>query len=102
VCPTCYCFDLVDVAGLAAPVCRIRVWDNCFFAEHGQVAGGFDFRAGRAERLRFRVEHKRLGFGDLSGQDSCVGCGRCRTVCPADIDLDRIIERLMTETSDAG
>lgn len=102
VCPTCYCFDLLDVAALSAPVRRIRVWDNCFFAEHGQVAGGFDFRVGRAERLRFRLEHKRLGFGVLNGQDSCVGCGRCRTVCPADIDLDRMVEQLMTEANDAG
>jgi ferredoxin len=48
------------------------------------------------------MEHKRLGFGDLRGQDSCVGCGRCRTVCPVDIDLDRIAEQLVTEAPDAG
>jgi sulfhydrogenase subunit beta (sulfur reductase) len=102
VCPTCYCFDLVDVAGTDGSVNRKRVWDNCFFAEHGRVAGGFDFRADRAARLRFRMEHKRLGFGDLRGQDSCVGCGRCRTVCPVDIDLDRIAEQLVTEAPDAG
>jgi len=100
VCPTCYCFDLVDVAATDGSVNRRRVWDNCFFAEHGQVAGGFDFRAGRAERLRFRMEHKRLGFGDLRGQDSCVGCGRCRTVCPVDIDLDRIAGQIVTEVPD--
>ena len=101
VCPTCYCFDLVDVVTTDGEVNRKRVWDNCFFAEHGQVAGGFDFRSSRAERLCFRMEHKRLGFGDLRGQDSCVGCGRCRTVCPVDIDLDRIAGQLVAEVPDA-
>jgi ferredoxin len=94
VCPTCYCFDLMDVVGADASVRRERVWDNCFFAEHGQVAGGFDFRPSRAERLRFRMEHKRLGFGALRGQDSCVGCGRCRVACPVAIDLDEIAAKL--------
>jgi len=64
------------------------------------VAGGFDFRAGRAARLRFRMEHKRLGFGELRGMDACVGCGRCRNVCPVDIDLDRIAAQLVTEGTD--
>lgn len=97
VCPTCYCFDMLDVAALDGSVSRQRVWDNCFFAEHGKVAGDYDFRPGRANRLRFRMEHKRLGFGALRGQNSCVGCGRCRQVCPVDIDLDRIVERLNGE-----
>ncbi len=97
VCPTCYCFDMLDVAALDGSVSRQRVWDNCFFAEHGKVAGDYDFRPGRANRLRFRMEHKRLGFGALRGQNSCVGCGRCRQVCPVDIDLDRIVESLDTE-----
>lgn len=94
VCPTCYCFDMLDEAGLDGTVTRNRFWDNCFFAEHGKVAGDYDFRPGRANRLRFRMEHKRFGFGELHGQNSCVGCGRCRKACPVDIDLDRIAERL--------
>ncbi|MGK2944882.1 MAG: 4Fe-4S dicluster domain-containing protein [Desulfuromonadales bacterium] len=94
VCPTCYCFDMLDAAALDGSVIRQRSWDNCFFAEHGKVAGDYDFRPGRANRLRFRMEHKRFGFGALRGQNSCVGCGRCRKVCPVDIDLDQIAERL--------
>ena len=100
VCPTCYCFDLSDAAEVNGSVNRQRLWDNCFFTEHGSVAGGFDFRAGRAERLRFRMEHKRLGFGELRGMDSCVGCGRCRNICPVDIDLDRIAAQFVTEGTD--
>ena len=99
VCPTCYCFDMLDVAAVDGTVTRHRVWDNCFFAEHGKVAGGHDFRPDRAHRLRFRMEHKRFGFGAMHGQDSCVGCGRCRRACPVDIDLDRIAERLIAEAT---
>lgn len=95
VCPTCYCFDMQDEAAVDGTVTRHRIWDNCFFAEHGEVAGGYDFRPGRANRLRFRMEHKFFGFGALRGQDSCVGCGRCRKTCPVDIDFDRIAEQLV-------
>ncbi len=94
VCPTCYCFDLVDCVDSFDRVTRLRTWDNCFFASHGAVAGGFDFRPDRTARLRFRMEHKRLGFGGLRGVDSCVGCGRCRNACPVDIDLDQIVNQL--------
>jgi ferredoxin len=97
VCPTCYCFDMLDDAALDGSVTRSRTWDNCFFADHGRVAGGHDFRPDRVTRLRFRMEHKRLGFSSLRGQISCVGCGRCHKACPVDIDLDRIAERLGAE-----
>jgi ferredoxin len=99
VCPTCYCFDMQDEAAVDGTVTRHRVWDNCFFAEHGEVAGGHDFRPDRAARLRFRMEHKFFGFGALRGQNSCVGCDRCRKVCPVDVDLDRIAERLIEEAA---
>jgi ferredoxin len=94
VCPTCYCFDLLDETATDGSVTRGRRWDNCFFAEHAKVAGGYDFRPGRANRLHFRLEHKFFGFGALQGQNSCVGCGRCRKVCPVDIDLDQIAAKL--------
>lgn len=94
VCPTCYCFDVLDAVAADGTVSRERAWDNCFFAEHGQIAGGHDFRPGRTERLRFRLEHKLLGFGAQRGLNSCVGCGRCRSACPVDIDLDRVAARL--------
>jgi len=90
VCPTCNCFDVVDTAPLAGPVQRWRVADNCFFRDHALVAGGHNFRPDRTARLKFRFEHKLLGFGPLRGQSSCVGCGRCVRACPARIDLREV------------
>lgn len=85
-CPTCYCFDVREYPSLGGGGTRIREWDNCLFATHGEVAGA-NFRATRLERLRYRFLHKYCGFTPLQGMTSCVGCGRCRKVCPVDIDL---------------
>ncbi|SNB46023.1 4Fe-4S dicluster domain-containing protein [Geobacter sp. DSM 9736] len=92
-CPTCYCFDIKehgDLDGSSAP--RLREWDNCLFRSHGEIAGGTNFRLSRRERFRYRYQHKYLGFGPSRGLLSCVGCGRCREVCPVEIDLLRLFE----------
>lgn len=87
-CPTCYCFDVLEREGLGGESAeRLRRWDNCLFKAHGEVAGGANFRATRKERFRYRFLHKYHGFGPLRGSASCVGCGRCREVCPVRIDL---------------
>ena len=94
-CPTCYCFDVLEFSGLdGCSAVRVRQWDNCLFKRHAQVAGGMNFRKNRAERFRYRYRHKYRGFGALQGVPSCVGCGRCRVVCPAGIDLRPLAERL--------
>ena len=90
-CPTCYCFDVREYPALAGGGTRLREWDNCLFATHGEVAGA-NFRATRLERLRYRFLHKYCGFSPLEGMTSCVGCGRCKEVCPVDIDLRELIE----------
>jgi len=94
VCPTCYCYAMVDEASPDGGVTRRREWDNCFFRDHALVAGGQNFRPSRAERLRFRFEHKMLGFGTLRGIASCVGCGRCARACPVDIDISVVLASL--------
>lgn len=94
-CPTCACYDVVDEASLSGEIKRQRVWDNCFFRDHGLVAGGHNFRPDRTARLRFRFEHKYLGFGEQRGIISCVGCGRCQRVCPVEINLAHVLEKLL-------
>ncbi len=95
VCPTCSCYEVVDRVTAAGQVERHRQWDNCFFRDHALVAGGHNFRPNRGERLRFRFEHKYLGFGALRGVPSCVGCGRCAQACPVGIDLAKVLETLL-------
>jgi ferredoxin len=94
-CPTCYCFDVLEFCGLdKGSASRVRQWDNCLFKSHAEVAGGMNFRKNKAERFRYRYRHKYRGFGPFQGIPSCVGCGRCRVVCPARLDLRPLAERL--------
>jgi ferredoxin len=94
-CPTCACFDVLEFGGLdACSAQRVRQWDNCLFKSHGQVAGGMNSRKDRAERFRYRYRHKYRGLGSLQQIPSCVGCGRCRVVCPAGLDLRPLAKRL--------
>ncbi|MDD2310497.1 MAG: 4Fe-4S dicluster domain-containing protein [Desulfuromonadaceae bacterium] len=94
-CPTCYCFDVLEFGGLdGRSAVRLRQWDNCLLKCHAEVAGGMSFQKNRAERFRYRYRHKFRGFGPLQGIPSCVGCGRCRVVCPAGLDLRPLAERL--------
>jgi sulfhydrogenase subunit beta (sulfur reductase) len=87
VCPTCYCFDLVDIASVSGDAGeRIREWDSCQFDGFAKVAGDFNFRATPVERFKFWYRHKLHGFDDPYGFKTCVGCGRCTVSCPSGID----------------
>ncbi len=94
-CPTCSCFDVLEFGGLdGSSAERLRLWDNCLFKSHAEVAGGQSFQKDRAQRFRYRYRHKYRGFGQLEGIPSCVACGRCRAVCPAGLDLRPLAARL--------
>ena len=87
VCPTCYCFDMLDTVNLdSVSGQRDRQWDSCQFTMFSGVAGDFNFRATPVERLKFWYRHKLHGFDDPHGLKTCVGCGRCTVSCPAEID----------------
>ncbi|WP_420640999.1 4Fe-4S dicluster domain-containing protein [Candidatus Leptofilum sp.] len=82
VCPTCYCFDVSDEADLQLQNGnRSRRWDSCQVNSFSEVAGGHDFRASQATRLRHRFMRKGKYQLDACGMVGCVGCGRCATSC---------------------
>ena len=86
VCPTCYCFDVSDEVDFSLSTGqRSRGWDSCQFNQFASVAGGHDFRAGRAARQRHRFNRKYQYQTKATGLAGCVGCGRCAHACLAGI-----------------
>ncbi len=93
VCPTCYCFDIVDTldpSGKAGK--RERVWDACTSPQFALVAGGHNFRPTASNRVRHRMYHKLNGFNAQHGSYLCVGCGRCVRACKANISPIEVLK----------
>ncbi len=90
VCPTCSCFDTVDVIynETSRDGERRRVWSSCMLADFTRTAGGGMARKTQGANMRFKVLHKvydyNLRFG--GSEHMCVGCGRCIDRCPKKID----------------
>jgi len=92
-CPTCHCFDILDEVGQSTGE-RIRIWDSCQFPLFTHQASGFNPRPSPKERFRQRIMHKLCYLpqnGKLSG---CVGCGRCVTECPVNLDIREVIQKI--------
>lgn len=97
VCPTCYCYEVYDVLNLSLKGgIRKRELDSCQLLEYGEVAQGGNFRKDRKDRIRHWMLCK---FGAAAGRifSSCVGCGRCITVCPSRIDITEVAKRIRGE-----
>lgn len=99
VCPTCYCFDVVDELDLNfSDGIRYRIWNSCQMEEFAKVAGGHDFRKGRDFRQRHRYYRKFKYPVDKFNRFFCTGCGRCSRACVAGIDLKETVNELIKET----
>jgi sulfhydrogenase subunit beta (sulfur reductase) len=86
VCPTCYCFDVLDDMELDLKHGeRLRRWDGCLLQDFAKVATGENFRRTRASRYRHRLLRKGLYLFKVLDDVACVGCGRCSSACLADI-----------------
>ncbi|MBW1912640.1 MAG: 4Fe-4S dicluster domain-containing protein [Deltaproteobacteria bacterium] len=86
VCPTCYCFDVLDDMELdLSNGERIRRWDGCLLQDFARVATGENFRETRASRYRHRFFRKGLYLFKVLDDVACVGCGRCASYCLPDI-----------------
>ncbi|MDD5730045.1 MAG: 4Fe-4S dicluster domain-containing protein [Candidatus Omnitrophica bacterium] len=98
VCPTCYCFDVMDQMELSLKEgVRSRMWNSCQMDDFAKVAGGEDFRKGRDARQRHRYYRKFKYSVDKYNRYFCTGCGRCTRTCMADIKLIETVNSL-TET----
>ena len=86
VCPTCYCFDVLDEVALDLSIGeRVRRWDGCMIEEFAKVASGENFREDKTSRYRHRFYKKALYLFRRLDDIACVGCGRCSTGCLPDI-----------------
>jgi|WetSurMetagenome_2_1015567.scaffolds.fasta_scaffold107788_2 sulfhydrogenase subunit beta (sulfur reductase) len=95
VCPTCYCFDVVDELNLDLKKGqRIRKWDACMLSAFASVASGENFRHNATIRLHHRINRKFHYLMKKHGQSVCVGCGRCVRACLADISPKTIAETI--------
>ncbi len=98
VCPTCYCFDVMDEPELdLTKGRRVRVWDSCQHENFAKIAGGESFRETRADRKRHRFNRKFRYPMVRYKRVFCTGCGRCSRSCMAKIDLKETISALMEE-----
>jgi len=89
-CPTCYCFDVLDYAK-GRSCTRFRGWDSCSSCDFSRMAGGLDPRPMGDKRFRHRIFHKSLYVPQTFGVNACVGCGRCVSLCPANIDVREVL-----------
>lgn len=93
ICPTCHCFDISqDIRGEEGT--KYRCWDSCMFGEYTQMAGGHNPRPTKKERVRNRFMHKLSYFPERYNMLLCTGCGRCINVCPVNLDITSIINKI--------
>lgn len=99
VCPTCFCWDVVEHASLSGKSAeRERVWDSCFNPQYSYVFGG-NTRPTISARYRQWLTHKLGTWKEQYDTFGCTGCGRCITWCPVGIDLTEEIALLRKETT---
>jgi ferredoxin len=94
VCPTCFCFDIIEKNSLDGSYSeRVRIYDSCFNPNFATVHK-FNLRDKISLRYRQWLLHKFAYWQDQFGDFGCVGCGRCITWCPAKIDIQMETQKL--------
>ncbi|KAF0134694.1 MAG: 4Fe-4S ferredoxin [Candidatus Saganbacteria bacterium] len=90
VCPTCTCFNVIDVGSKEEGV-RERVLDSCVFSGYFRMAGGHNPKEKQELRTKQRYYCKLLWDKEKYNDSGCVGCGRCLDSCPVDIDIKEVM-----------
>ncbi|MDY6824050.1 MAG: 4Fe-4S dicluster domain-containing protein [Thermodesulfobacteriota bacterium] len=93
-CPTCWCFDIQDEVEGKHGI-RMRNWDTCMSEVYSRHASGHDPRGKPFQRTRNRFMHKLKYFLDKYNDGiMCVGCGRCISQCPVNIDIRTVCKTM--------
>jgi formate hydrogenlyase subunit 6/NADH:ubiquinone oxidoreductase subunit I len=93
VCPTCACFDIQDeTRGKNGK--RYRSWDSCGFGLFTLHTSGHNPRSVQSQRWRQRIMHKFSYMPERNKSLGCVGCGRCSSGCPVDMNIAEQLEAL--------
>jgi ferredoxin len=92
VCPTCYCFNIVDRPVSKTAGERVRMRDACTFGGFTRLAGGYNPRHEKGRRIRRRFYHKLCYDNEKYHLPGCVGCGRCVEICFGHIDMIHFIK----------
>lgn len=93
VCPTCACFDIQDeTRGKEGK--RYRSWDSCGFGLFTLHTSGHNPRHLQSQRWRQRIMHKFSYMPERNKSLGCVGCGRCSSGCPVDMNISEQLEAL--------
>lgn len=94
VCPTCHCYDIRDYKASDTTTERYRCWDSCMNKDFTKMAGG-NPRKTKVERFRQRYMHKLVYFPENNdGVYACVGCGRCLSKCPVQLNIVKVAKAL--------
>ncbi len=96
VCPTCRCFDVRDYPSSDDAIERLRAWDSCLAEGYRRIAGGYNPRPTKMQRLRNRFYCKFYYYPKDFGPVACVGCGRCIINCPVNIDIVEVLRDVAT------
>jgi sulfhydrogenase subunit beta (sulfur reductase) len=92
-CPTCACFDIQDeTRGKNGK--RYRSWDSCGFGLFTLHTSGHNPRQVQSQRWRQRIMHKFSYMPERNRSLGCVGCGRCSSGCPVDMNIAEQLEIL--------
>jgi len=91
-CPTCWCFDIQDETYGSSGI-RMRNWDSCMYPLFTFHGSGHNPRDTKMQRVRQRFMHKLKYYVDKYGNGiQCVGCGRCVSHCPVNIDIRKVCD----------
>ncbi len=89
-CPTCFCFKF-----FWEEIEKNRAWDSCMFSLFTAHASGHNPRETQDQRWRQRLLHKfSYHPTNYQGSPGCVGCGRCVSKCPVNLDIRRVLDRV--------